>query len=52
MDKVDKKQQTNAERRYPGASSGDKCNRKVSETRVNRDTKSLNNNPRNNEIDE
>lgn len=53
MDKKDvKKQQTKAQEQYPGASTGDTCNRKVDKAKVESDVKYLNNNPRNNDIDE
>lgn len=52
MDKKIAKQRTDAEKKYPGAAIDNADNEKVSAERVKNDVKCLNNNPRNNKLDE
>lgn len=52
MDKITDKDRLNAEKMYPGAGVDNADGDKVSTERVRRDVKHLNNNPRNNKLDE
>ena len=50
--KPTKQQTTAAERRYPGSAINNADENKVNADMVKADVKSLNNNPRNNELDQ
>lgn len=52
MDTSEEKQYTQAEQDYPGAAIDRADEEKVDEAKVKNDVCTLNNNPRNNEIDE
>ncbi len=52
MDKISNKDRVNAEKVYPGAAVDNAEDEKVSAERVKNDVKHLNNNPRNNKLDE
>lgn len=50
--KAAEQQQVNAEKMYPGAATDYADNEKVTPKMVRKDVKELNNNPRNNKLDE